>query len=103
MTNRKSKLLKWVVIKMIKFKTNHSISGLPVLGLGLSDRNIELLKQRRPVLVDGREMGIDFDVFLFWEPTESDIINVLHEKGLINDQDFELIIEGPKPGQKLNG
>lgn len=84
---------------MIKFKTNKGGNGVPLIGLGLTARNIELLKERKPIFVRGSELGINFDIFIFSEPTEQIILNELHKRGFISDDDFNTINNGP---DKLN-
>lgn len=55
---------------MLKFRTESSRTGRPMIGLGLSFRNLALLQQECPIHVDGRELGIDFDVLIFAGETE---------------------------------
>lgn len=59
---------------MIKFKTADD-KGNVKLGFGISEENVRLLKQGKPILINLREMGIDAEVMIFYGKTEKDILN----------------------------
>lgn len=51
---------------MIKFTANHP-DGKMLIGLGLSNRNIKLLREGRPIVVDLADLGITLkaEIFIF--------------------------------------
>jgi len=57
---------------MIKAKTTDR-DGYPVFIFGLSDGNLELLRQGRPIAVDLRELGARGSVVIMWGATEEAI------------------------------
>jgi hypothetical protein len=66
---------------MLKF-TGY-INDRPSVGLGLSDDNIKLLQEGRPMLIHLSEVGLPYDLqlFIFYGPTEQDMINSLKDIG----------------------
>ena len=68
---------------MIKATTTGK-DGRPLLILGLSERNIELLQRGQPILIDGRELGLDLDcqIALMAGKDEADILRQLRNAGL---------------------
>jgi len=55
---------------MIKF-TGDSVDGKrKVLGIGLSDGNLRLLREGKPIMMWAEEMGISHDVVIFWGETD---------------------------------
>jgi hypothetical protein len=57
---------------MIKGKLNDG-----TVLLGLSSKNLEKLKERKPMMVEGAEMGIDHNIVIVWGETEADILKEL--------------------------
>jgi len=51
--------------------------GRPVVLLGLSERNLELLRKGKPILVDLLPFGMDGQVILTYGKTEDDITREL--------------------------
>lgn len=68
---------------MIKFKMIDKNDKL-LIGLGLTDKNIELLKNGMPISIDGENLDIDMDIFIFFGKDEQTIIDQLSNVGLIN-------------------
>lgn len=65
---------------MIKF-TLTSPAGRRVMGLGLSDENIERLKNKQPILFDAGEIGVPgLDVLIMHGETEDSIKEELRAK-----------------------
>ena len=64
---------------------------------GLSDRNIELLKEGKPIVIDMAEMGIpDMVIGIMYGETEEAIIEELRQAGfLLKDIDMSQ----PSPGE----
>lgn len=61
---------------MIKFVAQ-SPKGI-LLGIGLSEKNIELLKQEKPIRIDLTEMGFDSGrVLIFYGETEGELIKTI--------------------------
>ena len=52
---------------MIKFRAGS------LIGLCITERNVELLKQGKPIFVDLREMGLEGEIIVIYGETESDI------------------------------
>lgn len=80
---------------MIKFKLTKD-SGKVLLGFGLSKRNIELLKQGKPILIDLNEMGLDAEIGILYGETEQAILKTL--KPYIGDETI-VYTEGPETGK----
>lgn len=51
------------------------------LFLGLSDRNVELLREGRPIKIDGAELGIDRSIMIFHGATEQAMVDQLIASG----------------------
>lgn len=64
---------------MIKFIGKHQ--GRKVLGLGLTQENLDRLADDQPILFDLRKLNPDWDVkvLLFAKPTYQDILRMLDE------------------------
>lgn len=58
---------------MVKFKTKD------LIGLGLSEENIRLLKEGKPISIYLNEMGIDKRLMIFYGVTENHMENMLNE------------------------
>lgn len=58
--------------------------GPNVVLLGLSERNVELLKLGKPIQFDGKEIGIPGKkVFIMYGETEEDILDELRRAGIM--------------------
>lgn len=69
---------------MIKFKTT---GKRPLVGLGLSDGNLEKLREEKPIHINGEELGLDgVDILIFWGKTEKAIQKELIKLGLITNK-----------------
>lgn len=66
---------------MIKFRAT-SKTGRPVIGIGLSFRNLELLKQQRPIYINGQEIGVACDVIVLAGETEGALVAEFREHGV---------------------
>jgi hypothetical protein len=64
---------------MIKFKTFNVKTQRPFIGFGLSDKNIELLKENKPIVINGKDMDSDVDFMIFWGKTEEEMYEDLKE------------------------
>ena len=70
---------------MIKFSVKANERKL--LGFALSEQNIILLKEGKPIHSDLSTLGIpDWDVLIFYGKTEDEIIETLKEHKLIKDE-----------------
>lgn len=66
---------------MIKFTAG--ANGRKVLGLGLSFANLRTLREKHGdtmIQIDGRELGLDFDVIIFSGPTEQQMTRLIADK-----------------------
>lgn len=61
---------------MIKFKLTRD-NGKIALGFGLSEENLKLLKQGKPIVVDLNEMGLDAEIMIMYGETERAILKTL--------------------------
>lgn len=50
-----------------------TLDGAPMILLGLSAKNIELLKARKPILAELSELGMEGQVAIFYGETEEEI------------------------------
>lgn len=59
-------------------------SGRKLVLLGLEAKNIELLKEGKPMFIRGDEYGLDldFDVTIIYGDTAEDIIRLLKDAGV---------------------
>jgi len=57
---------------MLKFHGTHKDTGKPILGLGLSELNIQKLKQGMPILIDDKTF-FDGQIIIIYGKTEDDI------------------------------
>jgi len=55
---------------MIKFTGDSEDGKRKVLGIGLSDGNLRLLREGKPIMIWGEEMRLPFDVLVFWGKTD---------------------------------
>lgn len=57
---------------MIKFRGMRGERGL--IGLGLTEGNVERLKKNEPIHVNGAEMGLSYDILIFYGKDAAEII-----------------------------
>jgi hypothetical protein len=71
---------------VIKFKAG--TPGHHVLGIGLTHKNLELLKEGKPILIDGHEMGLGdvCKVIVFAGETEEALQKELNDRGMIGPE-----------------
>lgn len=68
--------------------------GRPVVGLGLSDENVRLLTDGKPIMLNLKELGLsNIELFIFHGATEADMRGDLIKHGLITE-DTEQRFEG---------
>lgn len=65
---------------MLKFLADRN--GRKLLGLGISQGNVDKLKEGKPILVEGEKLGLPFDVFLFYGETEATMVQSLRDAGV---------------------
>jgi hypothetical protein len=61
---------------MIKFKVIDP-NGVPGFGFGLSEENINLLKQGKPIIIELSEMGGIGRIMIMYGKTETDLVAAL--------------------------
>lgn len=70
---------------MIKFRGDHE--GTPLVGLGLSEENMNRLKQGMPILIKTDEMekllGVKAEIFIFYGQTEESMTADLQKAGIL--------------------
>ena len=70
---------------MIKFLGDHE--GTPLVGLGLSEENVNRLKQGMPILIKTEEveklLGVKAEIFIFYGQTEESMTDDLLKAGII--------------------
>lgn len=60
---------------MVKFKA--TINNKNFIGLGLSETNIYKLREGLPIHVDGKEIGIDHDIGIFYGKNEKELYEMV--------------------------
>lgn len=70
----KKQLLKKEMV-MVKFITDGKERRL--IGLGLSEENIKKLKEELPIFVKGENLGIRYDIAIFYGKTEKDMAEMI--------------------------
>lgn len=56
---------------MIKAKAGNALI------FGLSEDNIQRLKQGQPIIINGKELGLEGDILIFYGATEGDLIKTI--------------------------
>lgn len=70
---------------MIKFSATKD--GKSFFGFGITDGNIEKLKEGKPIVIDMSSIGMgDGQMMIFYGPTEQDIIEELQALELISNR-----------------
>lgn len=67
---------------MLKFKA--VLGSKPLLGIGLSSKNLEKLQAGQPILFDAKELGFDGSVFIFFGNTEQEMADDLVKNGMVS-------------------
>jgi hypothetical protein len=67
---------------MIKFQAHRGTTK--VIGFGLSDMNIQRLREGKPIYIKGEDWDVEFDVTIFWGRTEDDIAAELEKHGMVD-------------------
>ena len=82
---------------MVKFTSK--IEDGTLVGLGLVEKNVEMLKKDKPIVVNLRDLGLPHDVkiMIFYGETEEQITKDL--SGLINSNTNMVREKGVDPGQ----
>ena len=73
---------------MIKARGRHA-SGIPMIILGLTEKNLELLKAGKPISFHGGELGLDCQVLIMYGADEQAIAK---ELGIVG-------VKVPEPGE----
>lgn len=60
---------------MIKFTGD--MNNRPIAGFGLSEGNLQRLREGKPIHVFGAEMDLPFDVLIFWGETEEKLVEMM--------------------------
>ena len=67
---------------MLKMITEHSETGEPLLMFGLSEMNIQKLKEDKPIFIDLKELGLEGGVLIFYGETEEKMYADLLKQGV---------------------
>jgi hypothetical protein len=59
-------MLKWTGIRQ----------GIPIIGLGLEEKNLEKLRQDMPIHIKGADMGIAFDIVIYYGKGLEDLVEM---------------------------
>lgn len=69
---------------MIKFQGT-GLNGLPVVGFGLSEANVQRLKEGLPILIDAKDtqelLGVQAQIVIFYGKTEESMQEELNTAG----------------------
>lgn len=80
---------------MFQFKATDA-GGHPIVGLGLSEANVELLRAGRPILVDlWPRFGLAMKLCICWGQTEQHLYDQFKQGGLIGPDTVEHRDDGP--------
>lgn len=73
---------------MLKLKGRGERNGKPVtfVMLGLSDMNIEKLRQHLPIAIFKEELSIEHDILIFWGTDEQSMVQRLEAEGFPVDE-----------------
>lgn len=50
--------------------------------LGITEKNVQLLKQKHPIQILGAEVGCDHDIYIIYEKTDKALLETLAEAGI---------------------
>ena len=73
---------------MIKASAKEDKTGKPVYFFGITDGNIELLRQKRPMLIDLADVGGIGKIIISWGPDEMAIFKEMRDAGLLPPDDL---------------
>lgn len=62
---------------MIKLMGTNPKTGRKLFSMGISNGNIRKLKEGKPIVVFGPEVGLDHDIMIFWGETEEKMVEML--------------------------
>ena len=71
---------------MIKFTAGNTKTGRPLVGIGITAKNVEQLKLDRPINIWGVELGVPFDILLFYGETEQMLADQLRAAGMVDPE-----------------
>ncbi len=73
---------------MIKFIATNERTGRRLLGFGLSEGNLQRLRNDEPIHVDVSKMheDLDVDLMIFYGKTEQEMADMLKEHGLVTPE-----------------
>ena len=60
--------------------------GRPLIVIGLSSKNLDMLRARRPCLINMDELGGKGEVAIMWGETEQAIWDEMKQAGMVSDQ-----------------
>ena len=77
---------------MLKFRTTLGADGTSLVGLGLSEENIQRLKEGQPILIHGEEIGLpEIKIAIMYGKTEQTLYEDLKKSGVtINHSVFSM-------------
>jgi hypothetical protein len=79
-------MLKWTGLRQ----------GIPLIGLGLEEKNIEKLRENMPIHIKGEDMGIVFDIIIYYGKGLEDLME-LTKSGIGPDT---VIVDERKPNER---
>ena len=59
-------MLKWTGLRQ----------GIPIIGLGLEEKNLEKLRENMPIHIKGKDMGIAFDIVIYYGKGLEDLVEM---------------------------
>lgn len=62
---------------MIKLMGINPKNGRKMLSMGLSNGNIRKLKEGKPIVIFGPEVGIEVDLMIFWGETDEKLVEMV--------------------------
>lgn len=68
---------------MIKFTCDSNDGKRKLAGFGLSETNIQKLREGRPIHVHAEEMGLSHDILIFWGTTNEAMEKKFRDHGYI--------------------
>lgn len=78
---------------MIKASAKDPKTGKNVMILGLSEMNIEKLKNGYPIRFDSDNFGVPGKVFIFYGKTEQSMFDDLKNAGMVSSDETNIIKE----------
>lgn len=62
---------------MIKLSARNTETGTDLIVLGLSESNLQRLREGKPIHIFGAEWHQPFDILIFWGPTEQAMVKMV--------------------------